>query len=80
MIIHAAGESGPATAHTHAVALHASPEQLSTLEVQLTEAGVSFSAIREPDPPWNGALLAIGINPMPREPIRGLVRHLALVR
>lgn len=80
--IHAAGESvcGPVPAGTHAVALHATPEQLLDLEARLAAGGVVFSAIREPDPPWAGALMAIGIAPSRKAEVRPYVRHLGLVR
>lgn len=80
--IHAAGESvgGPVPPTTHAVALHATLDQLLDLERRLIEGGVAFSAIREPDPPWDGALMAIGITPTRKDLVRQYVRHLGLVR
>jgi hypothetical protein len=79
-IIHAAGESGPAEPTTFAVALHARPEQLLLLEVALLQAGVRFVAIREPDPPWDGALMAIGIHPVRKHEVAHLVRKYPLVK
>jgi hypothetical protein len=79
-IIHAAGESGPARPGTYAVALAAGPEALHQLELDLAEAGVAFVAIREPDPPWSGALMAIGLHPAHKEQLRRYVRHLPLLR
>jgi hypothetical protein len=82
--IHAAGESSPGNlpSDTRAVALHARDEaELLALEQALTDAGFVFSAIREPDPPWNGALMAIGLAPQPRTPaLRQLLGRLPLVR
>ena len=82
--IHAAGESSPGSlpSDTRAVALQARDEaELLSLERALTDAGFYFSAIREPDPPWNGALMAIGLAPQPRTPeLRQLLGRLPLVR
>lgn len=50
---------------TKAVVLGARSEpRLRTLERKLTEAGIPFVAIREPDAPWNGQLMAIGLHPL----------------
>ena len=83
--IHAAGESSPGRGKlpegTTAVALAVQDEaELLELEEALVCAGIAHSAIREPDPPWNGALMVIGIDPMPREPLRKLLRRLRLLR
>jgi len=73
-MIHAAGESGPVPRGTHAVALAAKNEQhLLRIEEALRYANVQHKAIREPDPPWNGALMAIGLHPT-EEPPRFLKR------
>jgi hypothetical protein len=83
-IIHAAGESSPGDlpGDTHAVALHAKNEgQLLKLEQALIEARVPFKAIREPDAPWSGALMAIGLSPTHRTPeLRKLMGKLPLVK
>jgi peptidyl-tRNA hydrolase len=66
-LIHAAGESagGPLPPHTIAVALAAVDEaQLVAVERALRRLGIPHRAIREPDPPWNGSLMAIGIEPV----------------
>lgn len=66
-LIHAAGESaGQALAPgTIAVALAAGGEdELHAIERELVARGIPHRAIREPDPPWNGALMAIGIQPV----------------
>lgn len=45
------------------------------------EAGFAFRAIREPDAPWNGALMAIGVVPMPRTTqLREVLRRFPLIR
>jgi hypothetical protein len=86
MIIHAAGESaqhgGAAAAAppTHAVALAASLDELMALAGRLADAGVPFVFVREPDEPWRGAPMAIGIPPMARARGRHLLAHLPLVR
>jgi hypothetical protein len=43
-------------------------------------AGVGITSIREPDAPWNGQLMTIGIKPQPREKIRKLLSNLPLYR
>lgn len=66
-LIHAAGESagGVLPTSTIAVALAARDEaHLVTIEQQLRRLAIPHRAIREPDPPWNGALMAIGIAPV----------------
>lgn len=82
--IHAAGESSPGPSlppDTRAVAL-AVPDEASLLAVErdLVAAGVPHRAIREPDAPYHGALMAIGVVPMPREPLRPLLGKLALLK
>jgi hypothetical protein len=83
-VIHAAGESSPGNLPeaTHAVALHAKDEaQLLKIERALHEAGFQFKAIREPDAPWSGALMAIGLSPVTRSPtLRQLLGKLPLVK
>jgi hypothetical protein len=80
-VVHAAGESARLAERlppgTHAVVLGATGAQLLALERQLGAAGVPHAAIREPDPPYCGALLAIGVRPAPRASLR---RHLAKLR
>lgn len=82
--IHAAGESSPGPSlppDTHAVALAASSEQeLLDLEMKLVQAGIPHRAIREPDAPWCGQLMAIGIEPCKRELVQEYTRAFKLVR
>lgn len=82
-IVHAAGESSPGNlpADTHAVVL-AVPDERALLEVEerLLKADVCFAAIREPDAPWAGALMTIGIKPQERTTLRRLLRDLRLLR
>lgn len=82
--IHAAGESARQAPDlpegTHAVALAARDEdQLLALERALVSAAIPHRAIREPDAPFNGALLAIGIAPSPRALVRPFVKKFPLV-
>lgn len=81
-LVHAAGESAPGglPSGTYAVALHATHAQLAQLLAQLRAAGVAHAAIFEPDPPWSGALMAIGLAPAPREEVRRVVSSLPLVK
>ncbi len=60
---------------THAVVL-VCPDRhaLAALAYQLTKAGVIFTAILEPDPPYYGEVMAIGRQPGRKEDLR---RHLS---
>jgi hypothetical protein len=80
--IHAAGESGPAVHGTHAIALAATNERaLGRVADQLTEAGINHVQIREPDAPWLGQLMAIGIPPTSHNTtIHRVVRRLQLIQ
>lgn len=65
--MHAAGESvqEKLPPNTFAVALAAkSEEHLGFLEDKLRRLSIPHVAIREPDAPWNNALMAIGILPV----------------
>jgi hypothetical protein len=76
-IVHAAGESSPGNlpTGTNAVCLVVPDEpSLCAVADRLTAAGVAFKAIREPDPPYDNALMAIGCVPVRKELIR---RHLS---
>lgn len=82
-IVHAAGESGPAVSGTHAVVLSVAGEMdLERVEQQLREAGIQHAAIREPDHPWSGALMAIGVPPTDASNpnLRRIVRRLRLLK
>lgn len=82
-LIHAAGESAPVglPSGTHAVALGVESEAaLEKLERRLIKFGVPHHAIREPDSPWCGALMAIGVVPMaPNKNLRKATGHLRLL-
>lgn len=65
-LVHAAGESvvGQVPSGTHAVVLGVENEShLSQVEDRLRLLSIPHRAVREPDSPWNGALMAIGIRP-----------------
>jgi len=64
MLVHAAGESGPAVTGTTAVVLGVPNETaLRRLIIALNYSNASYTVIKEPDPPWNGQTMAIGIAP-----------------
>jgi len=67
---------------THAVALGADDEAgLHTVERRLLELQVPHKAVREPDEPWCGALMAIGVVPMvPTKQLRKATRRLQLLK
>ncbi len=74
--IHAAGESGPAQSGTYAVALSARNEaELLKLHEKLSHYGVKHVLIREPDSPYNGAAMAIGIPPQSRGSLRRYLKE-----
>lgn len=82
-LIHAAGESagGAVPRGTHAVAL-AVPDEAALLAVaaHLRRRGLSFVLIREPDEPWRGAAMAIGLAPVPdRREVRRVLGGLPLL-
>lgn len=82
--VHASGESAQNTKvppHTHAVVL-AVPDEAALLAVEqkLLANSIEISAIREPDAPYFGQLMSIGIKPQPREKIRKLLSNLPLYR
>ncbi|MEZ4452415.1 MAG: peptidyl-tRNA hydrolase [Nannocystaceae bacterium] len=87
-LIHAAGHSadlhagpGPLPAGTRAVALAADDEpHLATIVARARALGVAHVAIHEPDPPWSGALMAVGLAPVrDRSTVRRLTRGLRLL-
>lgn len=82
MLIHAAGESANGvTPGTFAVALTAKDEHaLKQVEEKLRWAEIPYSAFHEPDPPWSGALMSIGINPVQdRRMLRRFLKGLSLL-
>lgn len=80
--MHAAGESAQSTTvppNTHAVVL-ACPDEAAILaaEEKLLQNGIEITSIREPDAPYFGQLMAIGIKPQPRKKLRKLLAYLQL--
>jgi hypothetical protein len=83
-LVHAAGESSPGELPegTFAVVLAVANEHaLSVLADQLETAAIAHVKIREPDAPYCGALMAIGIVPVAdRKEVRRIVSSLPLLR
>ena len=83
-LVHAAGESAPGDlpSGTHAVVLSVENEAaLREVERRLFQFDVPYHAIREPDEPWCGALMAIGISPMtPTKQLRKVTKNLRLLK
>jgi hypothetical protein len=80
-VIHAAGESVTITPPptTHAVALHASHDDLCQFEQTLTLLAIPHTAIREPD--RSNELMAIGLPAQPRtKAIRKLMARFKLAK
>lgn len=82
-LVHASGESSPGNLpeNTHAVVLGVENEaKLLALERDLILLNIPHRAIREPDPPFNGALTAIGIVPAPKPSVKHAVSNLKLLK
>lgn len=83
-LIHAAGESSPGnlSSNTIAVGLAVDNEiQLLELEQHLISQQIPHHAIREPDEPYCGALMAIGICPSLRtKKLKRITSSLRLIR
>jgi peptidyl-tRNA hydrolase len=81
-IVHAAGESSQENldSGTNAVVLSVKTEAaLMVIERQLQKLGVRHVAIREPDPPYNGSLTAIGLMPLrDRSVVKSILSKLQL--
>jgi hypothetical protein len=83
MLVHAAGESAPGNLPegTFAVVLAVPDEGALILVVaRLAAAGVSFVRVTEPDPPYNGQLMAVGVRPARKEVVRRHLSSLPLLR
>lgn len=58
-----------------------SEAELALLAERLELASIPHVAVREPDPPWSGALMAIGISPaVPPRAARRVLAKLPLLR
>ncbi len=83
--IHAAGEScggAPLPLSTHAIALSVRDEgHLREVRDRIWKAGIPHTAVHEPDPPYMGQLMAVGIWPTyDRQAVRRVTSDLPLVR
>jgi len=82
-IVHAAGESvsGPVPEGTYAVCL-ACPNERALVKFadELRQKGVHFTSIFEPDAPYDGALMALGLAPRRKEELRRHVSALPLLK
>lgn len=82
-LIHAAGEGSPRVLPgTYAIALGARDEgHLEALALELLERGIEFVEVREPDAPYCGALMALGLEPTKdRRAIQKVTGQLPLLR
>lgn len=68
-ITHAAGwTGGPEAVGARAVVVEARDEtELATLAELLNQRSIAHEVIHEPDAPWFGAAMAIGVYPQPRD-------------
>lgn len=79
--IHAAGETGgDIPQNCPAIALETDSDSLLDLEAKLWDDAVPYEPIREPDDPYNGQLLAIGIFPGEKEILQKYVSTFRLAR
>lgn len=82
--IHAAGESSSPNkvpGGTYAVALEArDSDHLEEISSRLSKRGITHTCIHEPDPPYNGALLSIGVCPGKKNVVGRYLSDLPLVR
>jgi hypothetical protein len=83
-LVHAAGESSPGglAVGTRAVVLAVDNEsELEELRARSVELGVGHRAVYEPDVPWNGQLMALGLVPVrDRAEVRAVTHGLCLLR
>lgn len=80
-VTHAAGESSPGNLPpgTNAVVLGVAPNELFMLLERLRDARIKHAAIIESAPPYDGQLMAIGIEPRPRNELRRFVSSYPLL-
>lgn len=82
--IHAATEclrDVPVTMDTNVVVLEAEDgAALVSLSERLTAAGIHHVLIREPDPPYNGAATAVGVEPQDRDAVRPYMSTFKVLR
>ena len=86
MIVHSAGESirSPPPSDTRAVVLTVpNLAALTALHLKINRAAIDHQAVFEPDPPYHGQLMAIGLKPQPRSAlvsVRPTLSKLSLLR
>jgi hypothetical protein len=81
MCVHAAGESSPGNidSGTYAIVLEAkSEEELKTLATKLWNNRIEFIKVYEPDEPYSGQLMALGVVPDYRHKLRKHLSNLPL--
>lgn len=82
-LVHAAGESSPGdlSPGTNAVVLAVSDEAaLRAVAERLGRADIAFVRVEEPDAPYLGQLMAIGVRPAKKEVVRRALASLPLLR
>ncbi len=82
-LVHAAGESSPGNLSpgTNAVVLGVPNEAaLRAVAQRLEDAGIAFVRVEEPDAPYLGQLMAIGLRPARKEVVRRALSSLPLLR
>lgn len=81
MIVHATGQSVmcPVEPGTCAVVLQV-PNVLELLKIsnKLRRNGIEHFLFEEPDPPWNGEAMSIGLPPMEKKLVYKYLKHLQL--
>lgn len=76
MVAHAAAESNYGNHYTVAVLGVRNLSRLKKYETKLKQAEVGFVSVCEPDMPWDGQLMSIGLHPGPRERLAPLFTNL----
>ena len=67
--------------HTHVIVLEAPDEkELVGVALTLSANNVPFFAVKEPDPPFNGAWTAIGVIPAPRKVLAPYLSRLPITK
>jgi peptidyl-tRNA hydrolase len=83
-LIHASGHSarvGLLPEGTYAIALSCRDEgELRTLSERLKAAGLAHHLIHEPDSPYGGALMALGLEPNYKSKFRRYLSNLPLIK
>ena len=82
-VVHAAGESSPGdlSEGTYAVVLAVKDErELMAVAAKLVRRRVPFVPIFEPDAPFDGALMALGVRPARKEALKRHLAQLPLLR